>query len=104
MGYTVKWGLHDRHTPEGIKFVDKLSCSFGDLFQILSPSSSLFGGGGGCGVRGAGAFLCTTNRGKLLQHKLIRAQCTKKHPSTGIPCKCDNPPPPQNNEELGLGV
>ena len=27
-------------------------------------------------VRGAGAFLCTTNRGKLLQHKLIHVQCT----------------------------
>ena len=26
----------------------------------------------------AGAFLCTTNRGKLLQHKLIHVQCTKK--------------------------
>ena len=24
MGYTVKWGLHDRHTPEGIKFMNKL--------------------------------------------------------------------------------
>ena len=24
------------------------------------------------------AFLCTTNRGKLLQHKLIRVQCIKK--------------------------
>ena len=34
------------------------------------------GAGAGCGVRGA--FLCTTNRGKLLQHKLIHVQCTKK--------------------------
>ena len=39
--------------------------------------------GAGCGVRGAGAFLCTTNRGKLLQRKLIRIQCTKK--STRVP-------------------
>ena len=61
-----------------------LSCSFGDLFQILSPSSSLFGGGGGCGVRGA-AFLCTTNRGKLLQHQLIRVPCTKKVPEYRSP-------------------
>jgi hypothetical protein len=30
-----------------------------------------------------GAFFCTTNRGKLLQHKLIRVQCTKK--STAVP-------------------
>ena len=28
---------------------------------------------------------------------------TKKHLSTGIPCKCDTPPP-QNNEQLGLGI
>ena len=28
-------------------------------------------------VRGA-AFFCTTHRGKLLQHKLIRVKCTKK--------------------------
>jgi hypothetical protein len=27
---------------------------------------------------GAAAFFCITNRGKLLQHKLIRVQCTKK--------------------------
>ncbi len=40
----------------------------------------------------AGAFLCISYRGKLLQHKLIRVQCTKKStrvpvspvPSTGI--------------------
>ena len=39
------------------------------------------------GAGAGGAFLCTTNRGKLLQHKLIRVQCTKKkYPSTGIPC------------------
>ena len=55
------------------------------------------GAGCGCGVRGAVAaaavaFSCTTNRGKLLQHQLIRVQCTKKVPryrsplyrSTGI--------------------
>jgi hypothetical protein len=44
-------------------------------------------------VRGAGAaFFCTTHMGKLLQHKLMRVQCTKKVPeyryslycSTGI--------------------
>jgi hypothetical protein len=34
----------------------------------------------------AAAFSCTTNMGKLLQHKLIRVQCTKKnYPSTSIP-------------------
>lgn len=32
----------------------------------------------GAGAAGAAAFLCTTNRGKLLQHKLIHVQCTKK--------------------------
>ena len=31
----------------------------------------------------AGAFLCISYRGKLLQHKLIRVQCTKK--STRVP-------------------
>jgi hypothetical protein len=39
-------------------------------------------------VRGAGAgaaFLCTTNRGKLLQHKLIHVQCTKKVPEYRYP-------------------
>ena len=30
-------------------------------------------------VRDAGAFLCTTNRRKLLQHNLIHVQCTKKN-------------------------
>ena len=30
------------------------------------------------GAGAAAAFLCTTNRGKLLQHKLIHVQCTKK--------------------------
>ena len=46
------------------------------------------------GAAGA-AFLCTTNRGKLLQHQLIRVPCTKKVPeyrsplyrSTGIQFK-----------------
>ena len=32
---------------------------------------------------GGAAFLCTTNMGKLLQHKLIHVQCTKK--STRVP-------------------
>ena len=32
----------------------------------------------GAGAAGAAAFLCTTNRGKLLQHKLIHVQCIKK--------------------------
>ena len=36
-------------------------------------------GGAGAGA----AFSCTTNRGKLLQHKLIHVQCTKK--STRVP-------------------
>ena len=31
----------------------------------------------------AGAFLCINYRGKLLQHKLIRVQCTNK--STRVP-------------------
>ena len=44
--------------------------------RIPGPSSSLFWGA-------AAAFFCTTNRGKLLQHKLIRVQCTKK--STRVP-------------------
>jgi hypothetical protein len=34
-------------------------------------------------VRGAGAFLCITYRGKLLQHKSIRVQCINK--STQVP-------------------
>ena len=34
---------------------------------------------------GAAAFFCTTNRGKLLQHKLIRVQCTKKVPEYQYP-------------------
>ena len=33
----------------------------------------------------AAAFLCTTNRGKLLQHQLIRVQCTKKVPEYRSP-------------------
>ena len=35
----------------------------------------------------AGAFLCTTNMGKLhvLQHKLIRVQCTKTAPEYRYP-------------------
>ena len=36
----------------------------------------------GAGAAGA-AFLCTTNRGKLLEHMLIHVQCTKK--STRVP-------------------
>ena len=35
------------------------------------------------GGAGAAAFSCTTNRGKLLQRKLIHVQCTKK--STRVP-------------------
>ena len=31
-----------------------------------TTSLVLFGGGGGCGCGVRGAFLCTTNRGKLL--------------------------------------
>ena len=31
----------------------------------------------------AGAFFCITDRGKLLQHKLVRVQCTKE--STRVP-------------------
>jgi hypothetical protein len=45
--------------------------------QIPGPSSSLFRGAAGA------AFSPHTNRGKLLQHKLIRVQCTKK--STRVP-------------------
>ena len=43
--------------------------------------------GAGAGAGAAGAFFCTTNGGKLLQHKLIGVQCTKKkYTSTCIPC------------------
>ena len=79
----MKYRSEDFLIPHKVGY-NIVSCSFGDLFQILSPSSSLFGGGGGCGcgVRGA-AFLCTTNRGKLLQHKLIHVQCAKQ--STRVP-------------------
>ena len=35
-------------------------------------------------MRGA-AFLCTTNMGKLLQHQLIRVQCTRKVPKYWYP-------------------
>ena len=41
--------------------------------------------GAGAGAGAAGAFSCTTNRGKLLQHKLIRVQCTKKVPEYRYP-------------------
>ena len=41
--------------------------------------------GAGAGAGAAGAFLCTTNRGKLLQHKLIRVQCTKTVPEYRYP-------------------
>ena len=47
------------------------SWRFCDLFQILSPSFSLFGGA-------AAAFFCTTNRGKLLQRKLIHVHSVLK--------------------------
>ena len=33
----------------------------------------------------AAAFSCTTNRGKLLQHKLIRVHCTEKVPEYRYP-------------------
>ena len=39
--------------------------------------------GAGAGAGAAGAFLCTANRGKLLQHKLIRVPCIKT--STRVP-------------------
>ena len=35
------------------------------------------------GAAAAGAFLCISYKGKLLQHKSIRVQCTKK--STRVP-------------------
>ena len=35
---------------------------------------------------GAAVFSAHIDRGKLLQCKLIHVQCTKKYPSTGIPC------------------
>ena len=37
------------------------------------------------GRAGAAAFFGTTNRGKLLQHKLIRVQCAKKVPEYRYP-------------------
>ena len=41
----------------------------------------------GAAAAAGAAFLCITNGGKLLQHKLIHVQCTKKkYSSTGIPC------------------
>ena len=54
-------------------------------FAIYSKYSALvhYSEGAGAGAGAAGAFLCTTNRGKLLQHKLIRVQCAKK--STRVP-------------------
>ena len=60
--------------PAGNRFLCK--------YQALVWYYSEEGAGCGCGVRGA-AFLCTTNRGKLLQSKLIRVRCTKK--STRVP-------------------
>jgi hypothetical protein len=56
------------------------SGEFGDFGQIPGPSSSLFRG---AAAAAAAAFSPHTNRGKLLQHKLIRVQCTKK--STRVP-------------------
>jgi hypothetical protein len=47
-------------------------------WQSYGPSKLLFG----VLLRGA-AFFCTSYRGKLLQHKLIRLQCTNK--STRVP-------------------
>ena len=61
---------------------------FGDLDKY--PALVLHYSGGGVLLRGA--FSCISYRGKLLQHTLIRVQCTKKStrvpvspvPSTGI--------------------
>ena len=58
-----------------------------DIILYGTCSELLFRAGAGAGV-----FFCTTDRGKLLQHKLMRVQCTKKStrvpvspvPSTGI--------------------
>ena len=41
--------------------------------------------GAGAAEGAAGAFLCTTNRGKLLQHKLIHVPCKKKVPEYRYP-------------------
>jgi hypothetical protein len=52
---------------------------------VTSPRIILFS----CGCAAAGAaFLCISYRGKLLQHTLIRVQCSKKSTRvyTGIPC------------------
>ena len=55
----------------------------------------------GAGAAAAGAaFLCTTNRGKLLQHKLIHVQCTKKIPEYRYPLYPHLP----NNTRLRLGI
>jgi hypothetical protein len=41
--------------------------------------------GAAAAAAAAGAFLCISYRGKLLQHKLIRVQCTKKVPEYRYP-------------------
>ena len=58
-----------------------ISCVILNL-KIYSPSKLLFRAGAAAAA-GAAAFFCTTYRGKFLQHKLIRVQCTKK--STRVP-------------------
>ena len=55
----------------------QVQCRCINLYCSNSPPYS-----GGCAAA-AGAFLCISYRGKLLQHKLIRVQCTKK--STRVP-------------------
>jgi hypothetical protein len=51
-----------------------------DLVKSSALDSYYFRAGAGAG---AAAFFCTTHRGKLRQHKLIRVHCTKK--STRVP-------------------
>jgi hypothetical protein len=51
-----------------------------DLVKSSALDSYYFRAGAGAG---AAAFFCISYRGNLLQHKLIRVQCTKK--STRVP-------------------
>jgi hypothetical protein len=72
---TLKVGANDTSAQE----LQNYSGEFGDLdkYPALVLHYSEEEGAA------AGVFLCTTYRGKLLQHKLIRVQCTKK--STRVP-------------------
>ena len=73
--------------------------NYKNLVRVLAPNPTVFAicskycalvlyyseGAAGAAVAAGAAFLCTTNRGKLLQHQLIRVQCTKKVPGYRSP-------------------